>query len=135
MDASALDEILNWMDADGYGVPIGTHERKNEAREELAALRARVEAAERDRESAAYRENELQLRVFELGRAINWALGCEGDFAARKDGQGAYYWRKELADRAGLRYDKDKERYVHDLAKHYEACRALRGENEGKVST
>ena len=42
MDASALDEILNWMDADGYGVPIGTHERKDAAREELAALRARV---------------------------------------------------------------------------------------------
>lgn len=46
MDASALDEILNWMDADGYGVPIGTHERKDEAREELAALRARVEDLE-----------------------------------------------------------------------------------------
>ena len=46
MDASALDEILNWMDADGYGVPIGTHERKDEAREELAALRARLRNAE-----------------------------------------------------------------------------------------
>lgn len=63
MDASALDEILNWMDADGYGVPIGTHERKDEAREELAALRARVE------------DLELIARAMDLGAMWRYAPG------------------------------------------------------------
>lgn len=70
-----------------------------------------------------YHANEQRCRIFELERAINWALGCEGDFAARREGQGAYYWRKELADRAMLRYDGHKERYVHDLERHYAAMR------------
>ena len=34
-----------------------------------------------------------------LERAIMWALGENGDFAQRKEGQGAYWWRTELRKR------------------------------------
>ena len=31
--------------------------------------------------------------------AVSWALGSNGDFAARKEGEGAYWWRRELMRR------------------------------------
>lgn len=37
--------------------------------------------------------------------AVNWCLGVAGDFQARQEGQGAYWWRPELQRRAGLEYD------------------------------
>lgn len=38
--------------------------------------------------------------------AVLWALGSPGsDFRARMEGEGPYYWRSELAERAGLRWD------------------------------
>ena len=36
-----------------------------------------------------------------LESAIRWALG-ETDFRARKQGEGAYWWRKELRARAAM---------------------------------
>lgn len=46
-------------------------------------------------------EHEASARDTERYRAaIYWALGYE-DFAERRPGQGAYWWRKELAERAG----------------------------------
>lgn len=36
-----------------------------------------------------------------LREAISWALG-ETDFRPRKEGEGAYWWRKELRERAAL---------------------------------
>ena len=35
-----------------------------------------------------------------LERAIMWALGENGGFDQRKEGQGAYWWRTELRKRA-----------------------------------
>lgn len=37
--------------------------------------------------------------------ALNWALGCGDEFPGRAIGQGAYYWRAELAGRAELEYN------------------------------
>jgi hypothetical protein len=37
--------------------------------------------------------------------ALRWALGVNGEFPTRKDGQGAYWWRTELQRRAGLYWD------------------------------
>lgn len=37
-----------------------------------------------------------------LRRAVKWALGENGDFPIRQDGQGAYWWRTELRRRAGM---------------------------------
>lgn len=34
--------------------------------------------------------------------AIRWALGELGDFPARQEGQGAYWWRTELRRRAAM---------------------------------
>lgn len=36
--------------------------------------------------------------------AINWALGAD-EFPERQKGQGAYWWRTELAKRAGLQWN------------------------------
>lgn len=47
-----------------------------------------------------------------LEKALNWALGVAGDFRLREDGEGAYWWRKELAERAGLSYDREAGRYI-----------------------
>ena len=35
-----------------------------------------------------------------LREAIEWALGCSGDFVVRKRGEGPFWWRKELRERA-----------------------------------
>lgn len=39
-----------------------------------------------------------------LMAAIRWALG-ETDFRPREPGEGPYYWRRELAARAGLEWN------------------------------
>lgn len=58
--------------------------------EQLKIWRERAEAAERD--AARYRA------------AIEWALGGEGsDFRLRQDGEGAYWWRIELRQRAAMK--------------------------------
>src|SRR3990167_4864541 len=36
-------------------------------------------------------------------KIFGWLLGGEGDFRAREDGEGAYWWRKELMDRLEAR--------------------------------
>lgn len=44
--------------------------------------------------------------VARLRAAIEWAMGGPGsDFRERREGEGAYYWRKELAERAGCRWE------------------------------
>lgn len=43
--------------------------------------------------------------------ALNWALGCGDAFPDGTEGKGAFYWREELARRAGLRYDPEAGRY------------------------
>lgn len=40
----------------------------------------------------------------EVRSAIEWALGAGDDFPERQKGQGAYWWRKELAKRARLEW-------------------------------
>lgn len=37
--------------------------------------------------------------------AVSWALGTNGDFREQGTMQGRYWWRGELAERAGLRWD------------------------------
>ena len=43
--------------------------------------------------------------------AINWAMGCYGNFRERRDPEGPYYWRTELAKRAKLKYNFKMCRY------------------------
>lgn len=38
-------------------------------------------------------------------RAVSWALGTNGDFREQGTMEGRYWWRGELAERAGLRWD------------------------------
>lgn len=44
--------------------------------------------------------------------AIRWALGTHGIFRARREGEGVYWWRRELAHRACLAYWPSEEQYV-----------------------
>lgn len=46
-------------------------------------------------------------------RAINWAVGCHGEF--RPPAQAPkYWWRHELVERAGLLYDGERGLYVEE---------------------
>jgi hypothetical protein len=38
----------------------------------------------------------------QLRSAVKWALGESGDFGPRPKGVGAYWWREELRQRAGI---------------------------------
>jgi len=49
-----------------------------------------------------FREKILMVEIKKLKKAVLWALGSESDFKQRKEGEGAYWWRKELRKRAGL---------------------------------
>ena len=51
--------------------------------------------AEGDRQLAE-REQEVE----RLREAVYWALGMRGAFRLRADGEGAFWWRKELRRRA-----------------------------------
>jgi hypothetical protein len=46
-------------------------------------------------------------RVRRLEAAIRWALGESGEFPMREPGQGQYWWRKGLRERAGLKEVKE----------------------------
>lgn len=61
------------------------------------------ERAERKRRKA---------RVAELEAAINWALGCSGEFRGRAEKEGAYWWRRELRERAKLVYVPEAASYA-----------------------
>jgi hypothetical protein len=50
----------------------------------------------------------LQALLDEYMDAITWALGANGDFRSRNDGEGSYWWRKELQERAGLVWNGEK---------------------------
>lgn len=83
-------------DLDAMESQVDDHEeriRKLEA--ELAGERR---SGERGRE--AYRK--LAAENARLREAILWACGVRGEFPIRQDGQGAYYWRRELRMRAGI---------------------------------
>ena len=49
-----------------------------------------------------------------LMRAITWAMGAGNNFPLRADGEGPYWWRKELCKRAGIVWDGTK--YAPDSA-------------------
>ena len=46
--------------------------------------------------------------IVRLLRAIEWALGTNGRFRPRPEGKGNYWWRVELAKRAGIYWDGNK---------------------------
>ena len=57
--------------------------------------------------AATIREQKAEIERAEVAAcrmqtAIRWALGEGDDFPAREDGQGAYWWRNELRERAAL---------------------------------
>ena len=51
---------------------------------------------------------QVQPVVIRLRLAIEWALGVGEEFKPRKKGGGPYWWRDELEQRAGLKWDGEK---------------------------
>ena len=41
-------------------------------------------------------------------KALEWALGADEEFNQHPTKKGKYWWREELAKRAGLKWDEDK---------------------------
>lgn len=50
----------------------------------------------------------LAARVEQMRAALAWALGTNGDFREQRTTEGRYWWRGELAERAGLRWDGER---------------------------
>ena len=50
----------------------------------------------------------LRDAVTKADDALNYILGCGDELPERGPNDGAFYWRKGLADRAGLIYDGKK---------------------------
>lgn len=68
--------------------------RRRQQQDAWTAAQMRAYAAE---QVAAERERWMA--------AVSWALGTNGDFRAQGTMEGRYWWRGELAERAGLRWD------------------------------
>jgi len=53
-------------------------------------------------------KTQVQPVVKRFRHAIEWALGAYEDFKIRKEGDGPFWWRKELQKRAGLKWEGEK---------------------------
>jgi hypothetical protein len=51
----------------------------------------------------------LKGRIALLESAVAWALGENGEFRERREGEGAYWWRKELRERASIGRESSNE--------------------------
>lgn len=71
--------------------------------EELREFISRDASSSGERWMSGWAEIRRRLeRLEKCEAAIRWALGEEGDFPTRQTGQGAYWWRTELRNRAAL---------------------------------
>lgn len=73
-----------------------------------AIAAARAAGREEQRALDAEARDEVVAR---LASSIVWALGAGEDFPPREDGDGAYWWRKELSKRAGAVWNRDTLTY------------------------
>ena len=72
---------------------------------EIKMLRTEVERLRAELAAAKEREETLI-------SAIAWALGGNGDFRPREENDAPYYWRRELRERSGLTWGKEKLVYI-----------------------
>lgn len=93
--AEVLAVMDEWITANNNNRP--RKEPKVRMDRELEAARAAVAALVAE-----------HARMYE---ALTWALGANGDFRTQRTMEGPYYWRGELAERAGLFWNG--ERYLH----------------------
>jgi hypothetical protein len=59
---------------------------------------------------------EANRRTEELEAAIFWACGVNGTFPPRQDGEGAYWWRTELRERAGISSEELNRRAILEVS-------------------
>ena len=70
-----------------------------------------LDGAKTSLESLLDEVRDLKAERDRLRDAINWAMGCGGDFHERSGHEGPYYWRTELAKRASLKYNFETCQY------------------------
>lgn len=110
MKKDPLEYVLNRMEAERDKPPptLGYPAARKELLDGIAALRDEAERLRR----ILSKEYERIDKIIEtlnsvvdhrdkLREAVEWALGEKGDFPPRGEGQGKYWWRKELRRRAG----------------------------------
>ena len=54
--------------------------------------------------------DELRAEIERLREAIFWACGMSGSFPSRRDGQGQFWWRRGLRERAGISVSEINQR-------------------------
>lgn len=81
--------------------------------DEVERLRERAENAESDRNAFRERFKEqsamaerAEAEAARYREAILWACGIRGEFRCRRPEDGAFWWRKELRERAGISSDE-----------------------------
>jgi hypothetical protein len=72
-------------------------------------IRERLASVSSERDYLQARAEQAEAENKRLRKAILWADGQVDDFRARREGEGAYWWRRELMERAGLRALAGKE--------------------------
>lgn len=61
-----------------------------------------------DPEQAHKQIDFLEAESARLRKAIEWALGANGDFRERGENEGAYWWREELQARSGMIWNGER---------------------------
>ncbi len=70
----------------------------------MSAELSRRQYWERGQQAATLLEQQAA-EIERLRAALEWALGTNGDFPGRKDGEGVYWWRILLRGRLGWKWD------------------------------
>jgi hypothetical protein len=87
---------------------VSAYKQLEEADIEIADLHDRLQE---QRESAERELAEVRARLARVMDGLTWALGANGDFRRQGTMEGPYWWRGELAERAGVFWNG--EAYIH----------------------
>lgn len=93
----------NYVDVGTQGVVVRELHRNN------SQWRPHCERITAERDEANQRHARVVEENGRLSGAILWALGCNGHFPVRRGDQGAYWWRRELRNRANMTGNIDEQ--------------------------
>lgn len=79
-------------------------------------LAAEIERLRSRNIETVYQENRaLEEEIERLREAIFWACGVNGTFRLREDGEGQFWWRKELRELAGISGEELNRRALAEI--------------------
>ena len=94
-------DVCDLVAADNERIKRLERER-DEAETALSKNIMAIKALERELAEKDKRIEELERECERLRETIFWACGVNGTFRLRADGEGLYWWRRELRERAGI---------------------------------